>query len=43
MRYRLRIEGVLGQNGSRGLVRVVCILRDAGRSPDQSFDFIQRV
>ena len=31
-RYCLRIESVQGQNGSRSLVRVVCVLRDAGRS-----------
>lgn len=41
--YCLRIESVQGQNGSRGLVRVVCILRDAGRSPDQIYAFIQGV
>jgi hypothetical protein len=41
--YCLRIESVQGQNGSRGLVRVVCILRDAGRSATQIFDFVQRV
>ena len=26
--------------GSRGLVRVVCVMRDAGRTPQQAFDFI---
>ncbi len=41
--YCLKIESVQGQNGSRGLVRVVCVLRDAGRSPDQIFDFVKRV
>ncbi|HEX3147895.1 MAG TPA: bifunctional DNA primase/polymerase [Gemmataceae bacterium] len=32
-RYCLRIESVQGQNGSRGLVRVVYVMRDAG-GPD---------
>ena len=41
--YCLKIESVQGQNGSRGLVRVVCVLRDAGRSPAQIFDFVKRV
>lgn len=41
--YCLKIESVQGQNGSRGLVRVVCVLRDAGRSPEQIFDFVKRV
>ena len=41
--YCLRIESVQGQNGSRGLVRVVSILRDAGRSPDQIFAFVKGV
>jgi Bifunctional DNA primase/polymerase, N-terminal len=42
-RYCMRIQSVQGQNGSRGLVRVVCILRDAGRNAAQIFDFVQRV
>jgi Bifunctional DNA primase/polymerase, N-terminal len=42
-RYCLRIESIQGQNGSRGLVRVVCVLRDAGRSPEQIFDYVKRV
>lgn len=41
--YCMRIESVQGQNGSRGLVRVVCVLRDAGRSPQQIVDFVTRV
>jgi len=41
--YCLRIQSIQGQNGSRGLVRVVCVLRDARRSPEQIFDFIQRI
>lgn len=41
--YCLRIESVQGQNGSRGLVRVVCVLRDAGRTPRQIFDFVKTV
>jgi len=41
--YCLRIQSVQGQNGSRGLVRVVCVLRDAGRAPAQTLDFILRV
>ena len=41
--YCLKIESVQGQNGSRALVRVVCVLRDAGRSPEQIFDFLNRV
>jgi hypothetical protein len=42
-RYCLKIQSVQGQNGSRGLVRVVCILREAGRSPGQIFDFVTQV
>lgn len=38
--YCLKIESIQGQNGSKGLVRVVCILRDAGRTAEQAFDFI---
>ncbi len=41
--YCLRIESVQGQNGSRALVRVVCLLRDAGRSPEQIFEFVKQV
>ncbi len=41
--YCLRIESVQGQNGSRGLVRVVAVMRDAGRSKQQTFDFIRAV
>jgi hypothetical protein len=42
-RYCMQIESIQGQNGSRGLVRVVCILRDAGRNAAQIFDFVHRV
>ena len=41
--YCLRIPSIQGQNGSKGLVRVVCVMRDAGRSPQQIFDFIMSV
>jgi hypothetical protein len=41
--YCLKIESVQGQNGSRALVRVVAILRDAGRSPEQIFDYVKNV
>ncbi len=38
--YCLRIKSVLGQNGSKALVRVVCVMRDAGRSPEDTFAFL---
>ncbi|HYV34141.1 MAG TPA: bifunctional DNA primase/polymerase [Gemmataceae bacterium] len=41
--YCLRIPSVQGQHGSCGLVRVVCILRDAGRSPEEVFEFMYQV
>ena len=42
-RYCLRIASVQGQNGSRALVRVVSVMRDAGRTPDQIFAFVKTV
>lgn len=41
--YCMRIESVQGQNGSRGLVRVVCVMRDAGRTPNDIFAFVKTV
>jgi hypothetical protein len=41
--YCLRIESVQGSNGSRGLVRVVSVMRDAGRTRQQTFEFIKTV
>lgn len=41
--YCLKIRSVQGENGSRALVRVVCVLRDAGRTREQIFDFVKRV
>jgi len=41
--YCLRIKSIQGQNGSRGLVRAVCVLRDAGRSSQQIFEFLKGV
>jgi len=41
--YCLRIKSIQGQNGSRGLVRVVCVLSNAGRSAQQVFDFVKGV
>lgn len=41
--YCLRIPSIEGQNGSRGLVRVVCVLRDAGRTAKQIFEFVKHV
>ncbi len=38
--YCLRIPSVQGQGGSKGLVRVVCVLRDCGWSPDQILEFV---
>lgn len=40
--YAMRITSVQGSNGSAALVRATCILRDAGRSPQQALDFLQR-
>lgn len=37
--YCLQIRSVQGRNGSRGLVRVVCVMRDAGRTPQQTLDY----
>ncbi len=41
--YCLRIRSVQGQNGSRALVRAVCVLREARRTPDQAFDYLWKV
>jgi hypothetical protein len=41
--YCLKIPSVQGENGSRALVRCVCVLRDAGRSRQQALDFLLRV
>lgn len=41
--YCLKIQSVQGENGSRNLVRVVCVMRDAGRTPQQIFAFIEDV
>lgn len=40
--YCMKILSIQGQNGSAALVRVVCILRDAGRSPQQTLDFLRQ-
>ncbi len=37
--YCLRLSSVQGSNGSRGLVRMVCVMRDAGRTPDQTLHY----
>ncbi|HEX3151158.1 MAG TPA: bifunctional DNA primase/polymerase [Gemmataceae bacterium] len=37
--YALRVMSIQGSNGSRGLVRMVCIMRDAGRTPKQTLDY----
>lgn len=41
--YCLRIKSVQGSSGSRALVRAVCVLREAGRTPEQAFDFLWAV
>ena len=41
--YCLRVPSVQGQNGSRGLVRVVCVLRDAGRTRADIVAFVRDV
>jgi hypothetical protein len=41
--YCLRVPSVQGQNGSRGLVRVVCVLRDAGRTRAEILAFVRDV
>lgn len=38
-RYCLTITSVQGSNGSRGLVHMVCVMRDAGRTPDQTLHY----
>lgn len=38
--YALRIESHQGANGSAGLVRAVCVMRDAGMSSQETFDFL---
>lgn len=38
-RYCLAITSVQGSNGSRGLVRMVCVMRDAGRTPEQTLSY----
>lgn len=38
--YALRIESHQGFNGSEGLVRAVCVLRDAGVSSQEAFTFL---
>jgi hypothetical protein len=40
--YCLRIESHQGANGSAGLVRAVCVLRDAGRSVHEALEFLTR-
>lgn len=40
--YCLRIASHQGANGSAGLVRAVCVLRDAGRSAHEAFEFLTR-
>lgn len=39
--YCLKIRSVQGQNGSRALVRVVCVMRDAGRTTEETFAFVR--
>lgn len=39
--YVLRVESHQGSNGSSGLVRAVCVMRDAGRSAQETFDFLK--
>ncbi|MCI0464516.1 MAG: bifunctional DNA primase/polymerase [Gemmataceae bacterium] len=38
--YCRTIVSIQGQNGSARLVRVVCVLRDAGRTPEQAWGFL---
>lgn len=38
--YCLKIKSVQGQNGSRALVRAVCVLREARRTPEQAFEYL---
>ena len=38
--YALRIESHQGANGSAGLVRAVCVFRDARKSEQEAFDFL---
>jgi hypothetical protein len=41
--YVLRVESHQGSNGSAGLVRAVCVMRDAGRSAQQTLDYLLSV
>jgi hypothetical protein len=41
--YCLQITSHQGANGSAGLVRAVCVLRDAGRSAHEALEFLTRV
>jgi hypothetical protein len=38
--YCLKISSVMGSNGSAGLVRAVCVCRDAGWTPQQALEFL---
>lgn len=38
--YVLKIESIQGSGGSKGLVRAVCVLRDAGVPPAQALSFL---
>jgi len=42
-KYILKIESIQGCNGSAGLVRAVCVMRDAGRSAQETFDYLMAV
>jgi hypothetical protein len=40
-RYALSIESHQGSNGSAGLVRAIAVMRDAGRTPQETIDFLE--
>jgi hypothetical protein len=42
-KYVLKVPSVQGQHGSKGLVRVVCVFRDAGRTAQETFEFLSKV
>src|SRR5205814_3733632 len=42
-KYVLSIESHQGSNGSAGLVRAGCVMRDAGRTPDETLEYLLTV
>lgn len=42
-KYVLSIESHQGSHGSKGLVRAVLIMRDAGRTMNQTFEYLRDV